>query len=183
MYTVHKYFVLFTLHSTLQCGRITSRNGQKYHIMTLSEWHKIENDGDPWQPTCWLQMAHNDDETLPINTKLYTNPAGLQHTHNCTAPTYHRTTFSAPTQLYPVLRNTTQGFIILHHSTPYLTPSIWSTTETQSQSRGTDFISIQITIQSAWHPSYGTIPWPTMHPFEQYITRAHMHLTRPMPIT
>ena len=28
-----------------QCGRITSRNGQKYHIMTVSEWHKIENDG------------------------------------------------------------------------------------------------------------------------------------------
>ena len=30
-----------------QCGRITSRNGQNYHIMTVSEWHKIENDGDP----------------------------------------------------------------------------------------------------------------------------------------
>ena len=31
-----------------QCGRITSRNGQKYYyIMTVSEWHKIENDGDP----------------------------------------------------------------------------------------------------------------------------------------
>ena len=30
-----------------QCGRITSGNGQKYHIMTVSEWHKIENDGDP----------------------------------------------------------------------------------------------------------------------------------------
>ena len=30
-----------------QCGRITSRNGQKDHIMTVSEWHKIENDGDP----------------------------------------------------------------------------------------------------------------------------------------
>ena len=30
--------------------------------MTVSEWHKIENDGDPWQPTCWLQMAHNDDD-------------------------------------------------------------------------------------------------------------------------
>ena len=30
-----------------QCGRITSRNEQKYHIMTASEWHKIENDGDP----------------------------------------------------------------------------------------------------------------------------------------
>ena len=30
-----------------QCGWITSRNGQKYHIMTVSEWHKIENDGDP----------------------------------------------------------------------------------------------------------------------------------------
>ena len=29
--------------------------------MTVSEWHKIENDGDPWQLTCWLQMAHNDD--------------------------------------------------------------------------------------------------------------------------
>ena len=28
-----------------QCGRITSRNGQNYHIMTVSEWHKIENDG------------------------------------------------------------------------------------------------------------------------------------------
>ena len=28
----------------------------------VSEWHKIENDGDPWQPTCWLQMAHNDDD-------------------------------------------------------------------------------------------------------------------------
>ena len=43
---------------------ITSRNGQKYHIMTVSEWHKIENDGDPWQPTCWLQMAHNDDDDI-----------------------------------------------------------------------------------------------------------------------
>ena len=30
-----------------QCGRITSSNGQKYHIMTASEWHKIENDGYP----------------------------------------------------------------------------------------------------------------------------------------
>ena len=29
-----------------QCGLITSRNGQKY-IMTVSEWHKIENDGGP----------------------------------------------------------------------------------------------------------------------------------------
>ena len=27
---------------------------------------KIENDGDPWQPTCWLQMAHNDDEIQPV---------------------------------------------------------------------------------------------------------------------
>ena len=35
-----------------QYERITSRNGQKYHIMTASEWHKIENDGDPRQPTC-----------------------------------------------------------------------------------------------------------------------------------
>ena len=52
-----------------QCGRITSRNGQKYHIMTVSEWHKIENDGDPWQPTCWLQMAHNDDEWWYIKYK------------------------------------------------------------------------------------------------------------------
>ena len=42
-------------------GRITSRNGQKYHIMTVSEWHKIETDGNPWQPTSWLHMAHNDD--------------------------------------------------------------------------------------------------------------------------
>ena len=31
-----------------------------------SEWHKIENDGDPWQPTCWLQMAHNDDDHSSI---------------------------------------------------------------------------------------------------------------------
>ena len=23
----------------------------KYHIMTVLEWHKIENDGDPRQPT------------------------------------------------------------------------------------------------------------------------------------
>ena len=30
-----------------QCGRITSKNGQKYHTMTVLEWHKIENDGDP----------------------------------------------------------------------------------------------------------------------------------------
>ena len=30
-----------------QSGRITSRNGQKDYIMTASEWHKIENDGDP----------------------------------------------------------------------------------------------------------------------------------------
>ena len=30
--------------------------------MTASDWHKIENNGDPWQPTCWLQMAHNDDD-------------------------------------------------------------------------------------------------------------------------
>ena len=30
-----------------QCGRITSRDGQKYHIMCVSEWHKIKNDGDP----------------------------------------------------------------------------------------------------------------------------------------
>ena len=30
-----------------QYGWITSRNGQKYHIMTVSEWHKNENDGDP----------------------------------------------------------------------------------------------------------------------------------------
>ena len=43
-------------------GRITSRNRQIYHTMAVSEWHKIENDGDPWQPTCWLRMAHNDDD-------------------------------------------------------------------------------------------------------------------------
>ena len=43
---------------------LTSRNGQKYHTMTVSEWHKIENDGDPWQPTCWLQIAHNDDNEV-----------------------------------------------------------------------------------------------------------------------
>ena len=58
-------------------GRINGRRGRgrprtmwtdnikewtKYHIMTVSEWHKIENDEDPWQPTCWLQMAHNDDD-------------------------------------------------------------------------------------------------------------------------
>ena len=30
-----------------QCGRIISKNGQNYHTMTVSEWHKIENDGDP----------------------------------------------------------------------------------------------------------------------------------------
>ena len=30
-----------------QCGQITSRDEHKYHIMTVSEWHKIENDGDP----------------------------------------------------------------------------------------------------------------------------------------
>ena len=30
-----------------QCRRITSRNEQKYHIMTVSEWNKIENDRDP----------------------------------------------------------------------------------------------------------------------------------------
>ena len=30
-----------------QCRRMASRNGQKCHIMTVSEWHKIENDGDP----------------------------------------------------------------------------------------------------------------------------------------
>ena len=30
-----------------QCGRITSNNGQKYPTKTVSEWHKIENDGDP----------------------------------------------------------------------------------------------------------------------------------------
>ena len=30
--------------------------------MNASEWHKVENDGDPWQPTCWLRMAHNDDD-------------------------------------------------------------------------------------------------------------------------
>ena len=30
-----------------QCGRITSRKGQKYHIMTALEWHKVKNDGDP----------------------------------------------------------------------------------------------------------------------------------------
>ena len=34
--------------------------------MTVSEWHKIENDGDPWQPTCWLQMAHNDDDDKEV---------------------------------------------------------------------------------------------------------------------
>ena len=45
-----------------QCGRITWRNEQKYHIMIVSEWHKTENDEYPWQPTCWLQMAHNDDD-------------------------------------------------------------------------------------------------------------------------
>ena len=28
-------------------GRMKSRNEQKYHIMTVSEWYKIEKDGDP----------------------------------------------------------------------------------------------------------------------------------------
>ena len=60
-----------------QCGRITSRNGQKYHIMTASEWHKIENDGDPWQPTCWLRMAHNDDDD--DNDKSFRNLTGPQY--------------------------------------------------------------------------------------------------------
>ena len=69
-----------------QCGRITSRNGQKYHIMTASKWHKIENDGDPWQPTCWLQMAHNDDEELSkksgevqINALIYAMAPEAEH--------------------------------------------------------------------------------------------------------
>ena len=35
--------------------------------MTLSEWHKIENDRDPWQPTCWLQVAHSDEWNLTDN--------------------------------------------------------------------------------------------------------------------
>ena len=30
-----------------QCGLITSRNGQKYDMMTVSEWYKIEKHGDP----------------------------------------------------------------------------------------------------------------------------------------
>ena len=34
--------------------------------MTVSEWHKVKNDGDPLQPTCWLQMAHNDDDSAMI---------------------------------------------------------------------------------------------------------------------
>ena len=46
-----------------------SLHGQKYHIMTVSEWHKIEKDGDPWQPTCWLRMAHNDDDSIPAFSK------------------------------------------------------------------------------------------------------------------
>ena len=39
--------------------------------MTVSEWHKIENDGDPWQPTCWLQMAHNDDDVKIAKTRSF----------------------------------------------------------------------------------------------------------------
>ena len=35
--------------------------------MTVSEWRKIENDGDPWQPTCWLRMAHKDDDEAYIS--------------------------------------------------------------------------------------------------------------------
>ena len=75
-------FQYFPIHilSPYFTGRINGRRGRgrprtrwtdnikewtkKYHIMTVSEWHKIENDGDPWQPTCWLQMAHNDDDII-----------------------------------------------------------------------------------------------------------------------
>ena len=39
--------------------------------MTASEWHKIKNDGDPWQPTCWLQMARNEWVNEFINGNLY----------------------------------------------------------------------------------------------------------------
>ena len=39
--------------------------------MTVSEWHKIENDGDPWQPTCWLQMAHNDDDIYSLDVQKF----------------------------------------------------------------------------------------------------------------
>ena len=46
--------------------------------MTVSEWHKIENDGDPWQPTCWLQMAHNDDDDIQSGTQI--SPASLAET-------------------------------------------------------------------------------------------------------
>ena len=46
----------------------------KYDAMTVSEWHKIENDGDPWQPTCWLQMAHNDEWWWLTSIIRYRNP-------------------------------------------------------------------------------------------------------------
>ena len=40
-------------------------------MMTVSEGHKIENDGDPWQPTCWLQMAHNDEQAYTTSDGVY----------------------------------------------------------------------------------------------------------------
>ena len=60
-------------------GRIYGRRGRgRPRTMwtdNIKEWtkisyndcirvHKIENDGDPWQSACWLQMAHNDDDEM-----------------------------------------------------------------------------------------------------------------------
>ena len=87
-----------TLQRLLMEGRTNGRRGrgrsrtmradnirewENHHTMTVSEWHKIENDGDPWQPTCWLQMAHNDDDELYTLTVIPYYPQYLSPTWSC----------------------------------------------------------------------------------------------------
>ena len=61
-------YIQWTLLTAGEDGKqsewITSRNGHIYHSMTVSEWHKLESDGDPWQPTGWLRMTHNGNNYL-----------------------------------------------------------------------------------------------------------------------
>ena len=92
-----------------QCGRITSRNEWKYHIMTVSEWHKIKSDGDQWQPTCWLQMAHNDDDDVCMYT-VYTHQLQYRSEHPVVPPETHQ-------QQHHLLHSTSEWRYLKHTKT------------------------------------------------------------------
>ena len=87
-----------------------------------------------------------------------TTHAQLHNTH--LSPDY----IQCPNTALPCTEEHHSGFYNLTSLYSYLSPSILSITNIQSQTRGMDFIHTRITIQIAWHPIKSTIPL-IMHPF------------------